>query len=68
MMDDTLTKRKILKFVKLLDGGDTEARLLEHAISRNWIDGSGAPTRDGRQMIHSFDQMSKLAETPNSPY
>lgn len=65
MTDDTLTKVKILKFVKLLDGGDDEKSVMEQAINRNWLDRLGAPTMDGRQLVISFERMNRLADPAN---
>ncbi|MEQ1929317.1 MAG: hypothetical protein ABL957_02130 [Parvularculaceae bacterium] len=62
MTDDAITKVKILRFVKLLDGGDSEETVMEQAIHRNWLDTFGAPTLDGRQMIRSFDQMTRFTQ------
>lgn len=57
MTDDAIAKN-ILKFVKLLDGGDTDDRVMQAAIRRNWLDDLGEPTPDGRKMIHSFHRMN----------
>ncbi|NWG72577.1 MAG: hypothetical protein HXY23_13385 [Parvularculaceae bacterium] len=62
MTDDAITKVKILKFVRLLDGGENEATVIEQAINRNWLDQLGSPTRDGRQLVSSFDKMHRSVE------
>jgi hypothetical protein len=48
--------------VKLLDGGDTEDRVLEAAVARNWLDSRGAPTQDGRRLIRSFEPLLRVEE------
>lgn len=59
MTDDVIT-RSILKFVRQLDGVETEERVLEAAISHRWLDKKGAPTPDGRKLIDSFDTLQKI--------
>lgn len=62
MTEDGLTKVKILKFVRLLDGGETEESLVARAQSRNWLDSFGTPTVAGIQLVRSSDRMSRLVE------
>jgi hypothetical protein len=62
MTDDALTKVKILKWTRLLEGGETEQSVIDHAISRNWLDPLGAPTPHGRLLVHSFEKMNSLSE------
>lgn len=59
MTDDVIT-RSILKFVRQLDGVETDERVLEAAISHRWLDKKGAPTADGRKLIDSFDTLQKI--------
>lgn len=62
MTDDALTKVRILKFVKLLDGGESEETVIKSAMNRKWLDQRGSPTTDGRQLVHSFDKMSRSGD------
>ncbi len=62
-MSDDAIRRKILKFVRLVDGGDTEESVRRTAIERNWLDHDGAPTVDGRQLVHAFSLQSRFEET-----
>lgn len=61
-MGDDAVRKDILKFVRLLDGGDTEDRVLEAAVARNWLDSRGAPTQDGRRLIRSFEPLLRVEE------
>lgn len=57
--DDAIAKN-ILKFVRQLDGVDTEEGVLEAAIAHRWLDEQGMPTPDGRRLIDSFDVLQKI--------
>jgi hypothetical protein len=57
--DDAIAKN-ILKFVRQLDGADTDERVLEAAISRRWLDRRGRPTPDGRKLMSEFDMLQKI--------
>jgi hypothetical protein len=52
--------RTILKFVRQLDGGETEASVLEAAIARHWLNREGYPTPDGLKLIDEFVTMEKI--------
>jgi len=57
--NDTIA-RTILKFVRQLDGGDTEERVLEAAIARHWLNREGFPTPAGIKLIDEFVTMEKI--------
>jgi len=57
--DDVIAKN-ILKFVRQLDGADTDELVLKSAIERRWLDRRGLPTADGRDLIRSFDDLQKI--------
>lgn len=59
MTDDVIAKT-ILKFVRQLDGAETDDRVLEAAIARRWLDKEGLPTPDGRRLIDEFDTLQKI--------
>ncbi len=59
MTDDAIAKN-ILKFVRQLDGDDTEERVLQAAIAHRWLDHHGLPTPDGRRLIDSFDTLQRI--------
>ncbi len=59
MTDDSIT-RNILKFVRQLDGAETEEGVLEAAISRRWLDRKGLPTPAGRRLVDEFDTLEKI--------
>lgn len=61
MTDDVIAKN-ILKFVRQLDGVETEESLLESAIAHRWLDHRGKPTPDGRRLIDSFDTLQKIGQ------
>jgi hypothetical protein len=52
--------RSILKFVRQLDGCDSEERVLAAAIERRWLDKRGSPTPDGRRLIDSFETLNRI--------
>ena len=51
--------RNILRFVRKLDGGESDDTVLKAAIARRWLDAKGAPTPEGRQLIRSFDDLTQ---------
>jgi hypothetical protein len=55
-------RRKILKFVRLVDGGETEESVRRTAIERKWLTDEGEPTIDGRQLVHAFSLQSRFEE------
>lgn len=57
--DDTIA-RNIKKFVRQLDGADTDEGVLEAAIARRWLDREGVPTDDGRRLIDEFDRLRRI--------
>jgi hypothetical protein len=57
--DDVIAKN-IMKFVRQLDGADTDELVLKSAIERRWLDRCGLPTADGRDLIKSFDDLQKI--------
>lgn len=59
MTDDAIAK-KILRFVKQLDGGETDDVVLKAAIAHKWMDRHGRPTPDGRDLVSSFDDLSRI--------
>ena len=59
MTDDAIAKN-ILKFVRQLDGADSDERVLASAIERRWLDRTGLPTPDGRRLIQSFDDLQRI--------
>lgn len=59
-MTDDLIAKNILKFVRQLDGADTDERVLEAAIAHRWLDRQGVPTTDGRKLIDSFDTLNQI--------
>ena len=59
MTEDALA-RKILKFVRQLDGGETDQRVLEAAVARRWLDARGRPTADGRRLVDEFDTLGSI--------
>ncbi len=59
-VSDDLIAKDILKFVRQLDGADTDERVLKSAIERRWLDIKGLPTPDGRSLIKSFDDLQSL--------
>lgn len=61
MTDHAQTKTKILKFVKLLDGGDSEESVMARAQSRNWLDNYGIPTLAGIELIKNSERMNRFA-------
>lgn len=56
MTEDAIA-RNILQFVRKLDGEMSEEKIFRSAIARNWLDVRGAPTPEGRQLIHSFGDL-----------
>ncbi|HOP20219.1 MAG TPA: hypothetical protein PLV61_03505 [Parvularculaceae bacterium] len=60
MSDDAIV-RNILKFVRQIDGGETDESVLKSAIARRWIDTRGFPTADGRKLVSSFDDLNRFA-------
>ncbi len=63
-MSDDAIRRDILKFVKLLDGGETDDLVREAAINRNWLSPKGDPTTEGIRLAHSFHRQSQI-ENPD---
>lgn len=61
-MSDDIIAKDILKFVKLLDGGESEDSVFRAAVARNWLDRHGAPTHDGRQLIRSFEPLWRVEQ------
>lgn len=59
MTDETIAKT-ILKFVRQLDGGDTEERVLEAAVARHWLTLEGYPTPAGIKLMDEFVTMEKV--------
>lgn len=59
MTDDAIAKT-ILKFVRQLDGGDTEESVLEAAIARHWLTLEGYPTPAGLKLIDEFVTMEQI--------
>ncbi len=59
MTDDTIA-RTILKFVRQLDGGETEERVLEAAIARHWLNRDGYPTPAGLKLMDEFVTMEQV--------
>lgn len=59
-MTDDVIARSILKFVRQLDGLDSDERLLEAAIAHRWLDKRGVPTPAGRKLIDEFDTLQKI--------
>lgn len=59
MTDEAIT-RTILKFVRQLDGGETEDRVLEAAIARHWLNREGYPTPAGLKLIDEFVTMEQV--------
>jgi hypothetical protein len=57
--DETIAKT-ILKFVRQLDGGDTEERVLEAAVARHWLTLEGYPTPAGIKLMDEFVTMEKV--------
>lgn len=57
--DDTIA-RSILKFVRQLEGCDTDESVLAAAIEKRWLDKRGAPTPDGRRLIDSFETLNRI--------
>ena len=62
MTEDAIAKT-ILKFVRQLDGAETDEGVLEAAITRRWIDNLGHPTPDGRELIRSFDDLGRFSQS-----
>jgi hypothetical protein len=58
--DEAIT-RTILKFVRQLDGGETEDLVLEAAIARHWLNREGYPTPAGLKLIDEFVTMEQVA-------
>jgi hypothetical protein len=61
--DDAIA-RNILKFVRQLDGAETDELVLKAAIKRRWLNRKGVPTRDGRRLIQSFDDLQSIGRPP----
>lgn len=59
MTDDVITKH-ILKFVRQLDGAETEKSVIEAAIAHRWLDHRGKPTADGRRLVDEFDTLKSI--------
>ena len=59
MTDDAIAKT-ILKFVRQLDGGETEESVLEAAIARHWLNHEGYPTPAGLKLMDEFVTMEKV--------
>lgn len=59
MTDDAIA-RTILKFVRQLDGGDTEEHVLEAAIARHWLNPEGYPTPAGLKLMDEFVTMEQI--------
>lgn len=59
MTDEAITKT-ILKFVRQLDGGETEECVLESAIARHWLSREGYPTPSGLKLIDEFVTMEQV--------
>ncbi len=59
-MTDDLIAKNIMKFVRQLDGSESEELVLKSAIERRWLDRRGHPTADGRALIRSFDELQKI--------
>lgn len=64
MTDDAIAKN-ILKFVRQLDGADSDELVLKSAIERRWLDRKGLPTPDGRRLIDEFDVLQKIIRPVN---
>ena len=64
MSEDAIT-RHILKFVKLLDGCETDELVRQAAIERNWLDQQGDPTQEGIRLAHSVHLQTQI-ENPES--
>jgi len=60
--DDAIAKN-ILKFVRQLDGVDSDEGVLKAAIAHRWLDRRGAPTPAGRKLIDSFDTLQRIGQT-----
>lgn len=59
MTDDPIA-RNILKFVRQLDGAETDEGVLKAAIRRRWLDSCGAPTADGRRLVDEFVTLENI--------
>jgi hypothetical protein len=59
LSEDAIT-RHILKFVKLLDGGDTDELVRQAAINRNWLDPHGDPTQEGIRLAYSVHLQTQI--------
>lgn len=59
-MTDDVIARTILKFVRQLDGGETEERVLEAAIARHWLSREGYPTPAGIRLMDEFVTMEQI--------
>jgi hypothetical protein len=59
-MTDDVVAKNILKFVRQLDGAESDELVLQAAIERRWLDRRGLPTADGRELIKSFDDLQRI--------
>lgn len=59
-MSEEAVTRHILKFVKLLDGGESDDLVRQAAINRKWLDQRGTPTIEGKRLAHSFHLQSQI--------
>lgn len=57
--DDAIAKN-IMKFVRQLDGADSDELVLKSAIERRWLDRRGLPTPSGRRLIDEFDTLQRI--------
>lgn len=52
--------RRIIRFLKQIEGSETEEQLLSAAIARRWLDQDGAPTPDGERLVAAFEDLERF--------
>lgn len=60
MTDEAVAKR-ILKFLRQMNSDEDDAAILQHAVSRDWLSADGRPTKAGRSLVKSFDDLDSVA-------
>lgn len=56
---DAAIGRQIMRFLRLMNAGADDAALHDLAMERNWLDGDGAPTHEGRLLVRGFDDVGR---------
>ncbi len=60
-MTDDQIKRRILRFLKLMQTDHDDETLMEEAIERAWLTVEGSPTPQGVRLAQSFDDLERVS-------